>query len=113
MQEVGAGRDVGGVPAVVDVLHADWTVVVTGVTETLVAGEGVMGQTQATGAAVLVLVTAANPAKIFGLYPQKGALQPGADADIVVWDANKKVQHGVRNSWHRTDYNLFEGWEKG
>jgi len=58
-----------------------------------------------------VALTSTNPAKIFGLYPRKGALVPGADADIVIWDAEKKVKYGVACSQHRTDYNLFEGWE--
>ena len=52
-----------------------------------------------------------NPAKIMGLYPRKGALLPGSDADIVIWDPEKRVQYGVAHSHHRTDYNLFEGWE--
>ncbi len=52
-----------------------------------------------------------NPAKIFGLYPRKGALIPGADADIVIWDAEKKIKYGVAQSHQRTDYNLYEGWE--
>jgi dihydropyrimidinase len=52
-----------------------------------------------------------NPAKIFGLYPRKGVLAPGADADIVVWDPEKKVKYGVAHSHQRTDYNLYEGWE--
>jgi dihydropyrimidinase len=52
-----------------------------------------------------------NPAKIFGLYPRKGALIPGADADIVIWDPQKKVKYGVAHSHQRTDYNLYEGWE--
>jgi len=52
-----------------------------------------------------------NPAKIFGLYPQKGSLIPGADADIVIWDPEKRVKYGVAHSHQRTDYNLYEGWE--
>jgi len=52
-----------------------------------------------------------NPAKIFGLYPQKGALVPGADADIVIWDPEKRLKYGVSHSHQRTDYNLYEGWE--
>ncbi len=58
-----------------------------------------------------VALTSTNPAKIFGLYPQKGALIEGADADIVIWDENKKVKYGVAISHQRTDYNLYEGWE--
>ena len=52
-----------------------------------------------------------NPARIFGLYPRKGALVPGADADIVIWDPEKRVKYGVGMSHQRTDYNLYEGWE--
>jgi len=52
-----------------------------------------------------------NPARIFGLYPQKGTLVPGADADIAIWDPNKDVNYGVDVARHRTDYNLYEGWQ--
>ena len=51
-----------------------------------------------------------NPARIFGLYPQKGSLLPGADADIAIWDPNKEIEYGVHIAQHRTDYNLYEGW---
>jgi dihydropyrimidinase len=52
-----------------------------------------------------------NPSKIFGLYPRKGALLEGSDADIVIWDPGKKVKYGLAHSHQRTDYNLYEGWE--
>ncbi len=52
-----------------------------------------------------------NPAKIFGLYPRKGALLEGSDADVVIWDPEKKVKYGVAMSHQRTDYSLYEGWE--
>ncbi|HLA08532.1 MAG TPA: dihydropyrimidinase [Anaerolineales bacterium] len=52
-----------------------------------------------------------NPAKIFGLYPQKGALLEGSDADLVIWDPEKRVKYGVAHSHQRTDSNLYEGWE--
>jgi dihydropyrimidinase len=58
-----------------------------------------------------VALTSTNPAKIFGLYPRKGALLPGADADLVIWDADRRVTYGVAHAHHRTDYNLYEGWE--
>ena len=58
-----------------------------------------------------VALTSTNPAKIFGLYPRKGALIPGADADIVIWNPEKRVKYGVAHSHQRTDYNLYEGWE--
>jgi dihydropyrimidinase len=58
-----------------------------------------------------VTYNSTNPAKIFGLYPRKGALLPGSDADIVIWDPEKKVTYGVAHAHQRTDYNLYEGWE--
>jgi dihydropyrimidinase len=58
-----------------------------------------------------VALTSTNPARIFGLYPRKGALEPGSDADLVLWDPEKKVKYGVALSHQRTDYNLYEGWE--
>lgn len=58
-----------------------------------------------------VALTSTNPAKIFGLYPQKGALLPGSDADVVIWDPEKRLTYGKAFAQHRTDYNLYEGWE--
>lgn len=58
-----------------------------------------------------VALTSTNPAKIFGLYPRKGALQPGSDADIVIWDPERELTYGRAHSQHRTDYSLFEGWK--
>lgn len=58
-----------------------------------------------------VAYTSTNASKIFGLYPQKGSLAPGSDADIVIWDPEKKLKYGVKVAHHRTDYNLYEGWE--
>lgn len=57
-----------------------------------------------------VKLTATNPAKIFGLYPQKGTILPGSDADLVIWDPEQEVDYGVDFSQQRTDYNLYEGW---
>ncbi len=58
-----------------------------------------------------VALNCTNPARIFGLYPQKGSLLPGSDADIVIWDPEKRVKYGAAMARHRTDYNLYEGWE--
>ncbi len=58
-----------------------------------------------------VALTSTNPAKIFGMYPRKGALLPGSDADIVIWDPEHRLTYGTAYAQHRTDYNLFEGWE--
>jgi dihydropyrimidinase len=58
-----------------------------------------------------VALTSTQPAQIFGLYPRKGALLPGSDADVVIWDPARRLQYGVAHAQHRTDYNLYEGWE--
>ncbi len=84
-----------GLPAVQDRLPVMWT-------------EGVVkGRISANE---FVALNSTNPAKIFGMYPKKGALLPGSDADIVIWDAERKVKYGAAMSHQRTDYNLFEGW---
>ncbi|MAT41937.1 MAG: dihydropyrimidinase [Anaerolineaceae bacterium] len=59
---------------------------------------------------LFVKLTATNPAKIFGLYPQKGTILPGSDADLVIWDPEQEIKYGVEFSQQRTDYNLYEGW---
>jgi dihydropyrimidinase len=50
-----------------------------------------------------------NPAKMFGLYPKKGTLEVGSDADIVVWDPAK--EHTISAATHhmRVDYSMYEG----
>lgn len=58
-----------------------------------------------------VAVTSTNIARILNMYPKKGAIMPGADADIVVWDpeASKTIQASTQKS--AIDYNVFEGFE--
>jgi dihydropyrimidinase len=58
-----------------------------------------------------VALTSTNPAKIFGLYPRKGSLMPGADADLVIWNPETRLIYGTAFARHRTDYNLYENWE--
>lgn len=58
-----------------------------------------------------VKLTAENPARIFGMYPRKGSLNVGADADIALWDPKLEVEYGVNIAQHRTDYNLYEGFK--
>ena len=58
-----------------------------------------------------VAMMSTNPAKIFGMYPKKGDLLPGSDADVVIWDPERALTYGLQLAHHRTDYNLYEGWE--
>ncbi len=58
-----------------------------------------------------VALTSTQPARVFGMYPQKGSLEVGADADILFWDPEQHVDYGVRVAQHRTDYNLYEDWK--
>jgi dihydropyrimidinase len=56
-----------------------------------------------------VELVAANPARIFGLYPQKGTIAVGSDADLVVWDPNKEMPLTVENLHMNVDYSPYEG----
>jgi dihydropyrimidinase len=58
-----------------------------------------------------VEVTCTNPAKIFGMFPRKGTIAPGSDADIVLFDPNR--QHTLSAATHHmnVDYSAYEGWE--
>ena len=57
----------------------------------------------------MVELLATNPAKLFGLYPRKGTIAVGSDADLVVFDPNKQVTLSVQSSHSKVDYNLYEG----
>jgi dihydropyrimidinase len=56
-----------------------------------------------------VEITSTAPAKIFGMYGKKGTIAPGADADVVVWDPNKKLELSKKNLHMKVDYSPFEG----
>ena len=59
----------------------------------------------------MVELLATNPAKLFGLYPRKGTLAVGSDADIVVFDPERRVTISASDHHSRVDYNLYEGTE--
>jgi dihydropyrimidinase len=56
-------------------------------------------------------ITSTAPARIFGMYPRKGTIAEGSDADIVLWDQN--APHTISAATHnmRCDYSMFEGFE--
>ncbi|MDZ4837282.1 MAG: dihydropyrimidinase [Candidatus Melainabacteria bacterium] len=58
-----------------------------------------------------VEITSTNPAKIFGLFPKKGTIAVGSDADIVIFDADKKVTISAATHHMRVDYSCYEGFE--
>ena len=57
----------------------------------------------------LARVVAENPARIFGIYPQKGVIAPGSDADLVIVDQDRLDTLGVRRMRGRADYSNWEG----
>jgi len=56
-----------------------------------------------------VELVSTNPAKIFGMYPQKGEIAVGSDADILIWDPKKEHVISVDSHHMNTDYNVYEG----
>ncbi len=68
-------------------------------------GEGRIGLNR------MVELLCTNPAKLFGLYPRKGTIAVGCDADLVVFDPEKRITITAAGQQSRTDYNLYEGTE--
>ena len=58
-----------------------------------------------------VALTSTNAARLFGLYPKKGTISVGADADICIWDPNREVTITQEILHHETDYTPYEGLE--
>jgi len=62
-------------------------------------------------ACAFVRLIATNPARLFGLYPRKGTIAPGSDADLVLWDPKRKVTLTNSLMQHIIDYTPYEGLE--
>ncbi len=58
-----------------------------------------------------VELVATSPARIFGMYPKKGTIAPGSDADIVVWDPEAELTISAQTHHMRVDYSMFEGFQ--
>lgn len=58
-----------------------------------------------------VEVSSTNAAKIFGMYPQKGCIAPGSDADIVIFDPNEEHTLSAKTHHMNVDYSGYEGWK--
>jgi dihydropyrimidinase len=56
-----------------------------------------------------VKLVSTTPAKIFGLYPRKGTVAIGSDADLVIFDPNREHTISVKTHHMRVDYSMFEG----
>jgi dihydropyrimidinase len=58
-----------------------------------------------------VEVACTNPAKIFGMFPRKGTIAIGSDADIVIFDPNETHSISAKTHHMNVDYSGYEGWE--
>lgn len=60
----------------------------------------------------MVALTSTNAAKLFGIFPQKGTIAVGSDADIVVWDPKVTSHISAKNQIQNVDYTPYEGFEQ-
>jgi len=84
-----------GIPSIEDRINLLWT-------HGVKTGRLTLGQ--------FVAVASTNAAKIFDLWPRKGVIQPGADADLVIYDPDHRGTISARTQMQNVDYNAFEGF---
>lgn len=94
--------------------HSDFTKIPNGIASiqhrcTLLYTHGV--ETGRINLHQFVSLVSTAAAKQFGMFPAKGTIQPGADADLVIWDPDYHGTLSVSNSLMNTDYDGFEGFE--
>jgi dihydropyrimidinase len=58
-----------------------------------------------------VEVTSTNAARLFGLFPRKGTIAVGSDADLVIWDSERTRTMNAAADHSNADFSLYEGWE--
>lgn len=75
----------------------------------MLMSEGVRGG--AMSLSRFVEVTSTNAAKLFGLYPRKGTIAVGSDADLVVWDLTERWRVDGARMQSRAGYSVYDGWE--
>jgi dihydropyrimidinase len=59
----------------------------------------------------MVELLCTSPARLFGLYPRKGTIAPGSDADLVIFDPERRTTISAARQHSKSDYNLYEGTE--
>jgi dihydropyrimidinase len=59
----------------------------------------------------MVELLCTSPARLFGLYPRKGTIAPGSDADLVIFDPERRTTISAASQHSKSDYNLYEGTE--
>jgi dihydropyrimidinase len=77
---------------------------------------GIIGFSEGVGRGRLTLerfveVLSTNPARLMGLYPRKGVIAPGSDADLALWDPEVERTIALEHLHHELDYSPWEGWE--